>query len=393
MRFQKMFKLFLLLVLVLGVSQPAFAGSGDSGAAVLGADSPNAISGRYIVVFKDSASSRAVEAAKASALGTAGAKVHFTYEAALTGFAADLPEAALNGLRRNPNVAYIEVDQVVTIDATQSPATWGIDRIDQRSLPLSNSYTYNFTGAGVTAYIIDTGLRFDHTEFSGRASFGFDAFGGTGADCNGHGTHVGGTVGGETYGVAKDVALVAVRVLDCSGSGTTTGVIAGVDWVTAHHAANSVANMSLGGGASTALDTAVRNSIASGVTYSLAAGNNRRDACKYSPARVTEAITVGATTSTDYKASYSNYGTCLDLFAPGSSITSSYYTSATATAVLSGTSMAAPHAAGVAALYLQAHPGSTPAEVRNAMVANATAGKVINEGRGSPDLLLYSLLP
>lgn len=393
MRFQKMFKLFLLLVLVLGVSQPVFAGSGESGAAVLGADSPNAIAGRYIVVFKDSASSRAVENAKAAALSAAGAKLHYTYEAALKGFAADLPEAALNGLRRNPNVAYIEVDQVVTIDATQSPATWGIDRIDQRNLPLSNSYTYNYTGAGVTAYIIDTGLRYDHVEFSGRAVFGFDAFGGTGADCAGHGTHVGGTVGGETYGVAKDVALVAVRVLDCSGSGTTTGVIAGVDWVTAHHAANSVANMSLGGGASTALDTAVRNSIASGVTYSLSAGNSRRDACKYSPARVTEAITVGATTSTDYKASYSNYGTCLDLFAPGSSITSSYYTSPTATAVMSGTSMAAPHVTGVAALYLQAHPGSTPLQVRNAMVENATPGLVINEGRGSPDLLLYSLLP
>jgi aqualysin 1 len=235
-------------------------------------------------------------------------------------------------------------------------------------------------------------LRFSHSEFSGRASFGFDAFGGTGADCNGHGTHVGGTVGGETYGVAKDVTLVAVRVLDCAGSGTTTGVIAGVDWVTANHAPKSVANMSLGGGASTTLDTAVRNSIASGVTYALAAGNNNRDACKFSPARVAEGITVGATTSTDYRASYSNYGACLDLFAPGSSITSSWYTSDTATATISGTSMATPHVAGVAALYLEGHT-ATPQQVCDAIVAASTLGKVINEGRNSPDRLLFSLVP
>lgn len=245
----------------------------------------------------------------------------------------------------------------------------------------------------MTAYIVDTGILYSHSEFGGRASFGFDAFGGNGADCHGHGTHVSGTVGGSTYGVAKNVALVAVRVLDCSGSGTTSGVIAGVDWVKAHHTASSVANMSLGGGASTALDTAVANSIASGVTYAIAAGNSNRDACKFSPARVASAITVGATTSTDARASYSNYGSCLDLFAPGSSITSSWNSSSTATNTISGTSMATPHVAGVAALYLEAHPGATPLAVRNAIVGGATPNKVTSAGRNSPNLLLYSLVP
>ncbi len=382
-------------MLALATVQPAFAsGNGAHIAPVIGAGSPDAIPGQYIVVFKAGTPASGVAQAAEHARGN-GASVRFMYDAALTGFAASLPEQALNGLVHNPNVDYIEVDQTVTIDATQSPATWGIDRIDQHALPLNNSYTYNFTGSGVTAYIIDTGILLSHTQFGGRASFGYDSVGDgrNGADCNVHGTHVAGTVGGSTYGVAKGVSLVAVRVLNCSGSGTTSGVIAGINWVTSHHASSAVANMSLGGGVSTSLDTAVNNSINAGVTYAIAAGNSNRDACRYSPARVAAALTVGATTSTDSRASYSNYGTCVDLFAPGSSITSAWIGSNTATNTISGTSMATPHVTGVAALYLEAHAGSTPAQVAAAIRAAATANVVKSAGRGSPNLLLYSLIP
>lgn len=391
--FRKSLYVFLVLALMVTVSPSAMAASNPSTAPIYGADAETAIAGRYIIVFKPGSAGNDVNNAADRARGLGGT-IHYSYNAALTGFTASLPERALKGLVHNPNVEYIEVDQVVTIDATQSPATWGIDRIDQRALPLSNSYTYNFTGAGVTAYIIDTGILFSHNEFGGRAKSGYDFVSNDSdaSDCNGHGTHVAGTVGGSTYGVAKGVNLVAVRVLDCSGSGTTSGVIAGIDWVTANHAAKAVANMSLGGGASTSLDTAVKNSIAAGVVYAIAAGNNNRDACKFSPARVPEAITVGATTSTDSRASYSNYGTCLDLFAPGSSITSAWYTSNTATNTISGTSMATPHVAGVAALYLEGHSG-TAQQVRDAIVTASTPNVVINAGRGSPNRLLYSLIP
>ena len=348
------------------------------------------IPGQYIVVFKASAppSSQVMR----SVVPMPGVQVRHVYTHALNGFSATLSNEALVQLRADPNVAYVEQDQVMSAITTQSGATWGIDRIDQRALPLSSTYTYSGTGAGVTAYIIDTGILFTHSEFGGRASFGYDAIGDgrNGLDCNGHGTHVSGTVGGTTYGVAKGVTLKAVRVLDCAGSGTNSGVIAGVDWVTANHAASAVANMSLGGGASTALDNAVTNSINAGVTYAIAAGNSNRNACSFSPARTPAAITVGATTISDARASYSNYGSCLDLFAPGSSITSSWNTSNTATNTISGTSMATPHVAGVAALYKQANPGASPATVRNALVANATAGVVTSARTGSPNLLLFT---
>lgn len=379
----------VILMLVLSTVTPVAA---KGGAPIYGTDSATAIPGRYIVVFKAGTPVAEVSAAAENARGRGG-QVDFVYDSALSGFAGNLPEQALNGLSHNPNVEYIEADQVVTLEATQTPATWGLDRIDQRNLPLSNSYTYNFTGAGVTAYIIDTGIRFSHSEFGGRAVSGYDAVdGGSADDCNGHGTHVAGTVGGSTYGVAKGVALVGVRVLNCSGSGTTSGVIAGINWVTSNHTAKAVANMSLGGGISTALDNAVTNSIASGVVYAVAAGNSNRDACKFSPARTPNAITVGATTSSDARASYSNYGSCLDLFAPGSSITSAWYTSNTATNTISGTSMATPHVAGVAALYLEGHSG-TPQQVRDAIVGAATTNVVSNPGRNSPNRLLYSLIP
>ena len=352
--------------------------------------SAQVIPGQYIVVFKRSAPPSAE--AMRSVIPMPGVQVRHVYVAALNGFAGRLSDEALAQLAADPNVDYIEQDQVMSASTTQSGATWGLDRTDQRALPLSTTYTYANTGAGVTVYIIDTGILFTHTQFGGRASFGYDAIGDgrNGVDCNGHGTHVAGTVGGSTYGIAKAVGVKAVRVLDCSGSGTNSGVIAGVDWVTANHAASAVANMSLGGGASTALDNAVTNSINSGVTYAIAAGNSNRNACSFSPARTPAAITVGATTSTDARASYSNYGSCLDLFAPGSSITSAWSTSTSAINTISGTSMAAPHVAGVAALYKQGNPGATPAQVRAALVANATAGVVTSPRNGSPNLLLFT---
>jgi PKD repeat protein len=292
-------------------------------------------------------------------------------------------------MSRNPNVAYIEPDTEVWASAPQADPTWGLDRIDQRNLPLDNSYTYTYLGSGVTAYIIDTGIRTSHGEFGGRASYGWDFVDDDGLadDCNGHGTHVAGTVGGNTYGVAKGVGLVAVRVLNCSGSGTTSGVIAGIDWVTSHHIGPSVANMSLGGSVSASLDTAVKNSVAAGISYAVSAGNNGRNACSYSPARVPEAMTIGATDSTDTKASWSNYGDCVDWFAPGVSITSAWRTNDSATNTISGTSMASPHAAGVAALYLQAHPDASPAAVRDALYAATTKGIVASSSSANNHLL------
>jgi subtilisin family serine protease len=352
--------------------------------------SANGIAGQYIVVLNEGANPRSVAA-------VAGVSPRFVYTTAVNGFAGELNQGQLNALQHNPNVAYIEQDQPVHASVLQTGATWGIDRIDQASLPLSTTFTYNNTGAGVRAYIVDTGILLTHGEFVGRAVTGYDAVtaGGTATDCNGHGTHVAGTVGGTVYGVAKAATLVAVRVLGCNGSGTNAGVIAGVDWVANNHVKPAVANMSLGGGASSTLDTAVKNAIAKGVAFAVAAGNGNifgiaANACNYSPARVPEAITVGATTKTDAKASYSNYGTCVDIFAPGSSITSAWYTGVTATNTISGTSMASPHVAGVAAQYLQSNPGATPAAVASALIAGATLNKVTSPGSGSPNRLLFT---
>jgi subtilisin family serine protease len=373
---------------------PASAADRDR-APLIGTAKANAIDGRYIVVLEDRVTAAAERQARSVAKDNGG-KVLDNFGAVLNGFSAKLPDAAVDKLRSNPDVAYIEADQRFSIDATQSPATWGLDRIDQRNLPLSNSYTYNATGSGVTAYIIDTGIRASHSEFGGRVGSGYTAISdGNGTnDCNGHGTHVAGTVGGATYGVAKQVTLRPVRVLDCAGSGSTTGVIAGVDWVTSNHSAGTpaVANMSLGGGVSSALDTAVTNSINDGVTYAVAAGNENTNACNGSPSRVGAALTVGSTTNTDARSSFSNYGSCLDLFAPGSNITSAWYTGDTATNTISGTSMATPHVAGVAALYLQGAPTSSAATVGSAVVNGATTGVVTGAGTGSPNRLLYSLL-
>ncbi len=362
--------------------------------AVEGTASPTAIQGQYIVVMRPGAQAAANRVAAVLEAQRNGAQIQREYGTALQGFAATLPARALEMLRANPAVAFIEADQVMTLNDTQSPATGGLDRVDQRALPLSNSYTYDVSGSGVTAYVIDTGIRFSHSQFGGRAVSGYDAIdGGAADDCNGHGTHVSGTVGGSTYGVAKAVRVVGVRVLNCQGSGTNSQVIAGIDWVTADHAAGApaVANMSLGGSASSALDTAVRNSIADGITYAIAAGNSNANACNSSPARVAEAITVGSTTTADARSSFSNYGTCLDIFAPGSSITSAWHTSDTATNTISGTSMASPHVAGAAAMFVARNGSSAPQAVRDGLVNSATTGVVTNAGSGSPNRLLYTL--
>src|SRR5687767_1587797 len=356
----------------------------------------NKIENQYIVVLDDAVVgekgdySIAPYVASEMAANYKG-KIKHVYKHAINGFAVEMSEAEAEALSLDFRVKFVEEDGVVTADATQSNPPWGLDRIDQRNRPLNGTYVYNWTGSGVRAYIIDTGIRTAHTQFGGRASNVFDAFGGNGQDCNGHGTHVAGTVGGSTYGVAKSSLLRGVRVLNCSGSGSNSGVIAGVDWVRQNHIAPAVANMSLGGGASTALDNAVNNLHNAGVTIAVAAGNSNANACNSSPARAANAITVGSTTTSDARSSFSNFGTCLDIFAPGSGILSAWYTSNTATATLSGTSMASPHVAGAAALYKQANPSASSTTIRNALVNNATTNVITNAGTGSPNRLLYTL--
>ncbi len=390
MKFSKLWFVLVVFVIVASTGLPVFAA--NHLAPVVQVDLAHKIPNQFIIVFKDSVSDQAVDAALDNVKRGQGAIEHFRYKTALKGFTATLNAQALESLRQNPDVQFVEEDQEISIDTTQSSPDWGLDRIDQRYLPLSKTFTYTRTGSGVTAYIIDTGIYVSHTDFGGRAVVGVDEIGDgrKGIDCNGHGTHVAGTVGGKTYGVAKGVKLVAVRVLNCSGSGSNSGVIAGVDWVTSHKSGPSVANMSLGGSVSSALDSAVLSSINRGVVYSIAAGNSGTTACNTSPARVSAAITVGATDSTDTRPSWSNYGSCLDIFAPGVSIKSDWIGSTTATNTISGTSMATPHVTGVAALYLQIYPTASPSTVRNALVNNATANIVKSAGSYSPNKLLFT---
>lgn len=372
-------------------AMPASASSPEG--TVLNAASPTAVAGSYIVVLRDAAVAPSAVAQTADSLvARYGGSVARTYSAALRGFELAGDASAARHIAAESSVAYVEQSQMFhTVGVQPSPPSWGLDRIDQRNLPLDASYTYPYTASNVHAYVIDTGIRFSHSDFGGRAATGYDAvdLGTPADDCNGHGTHVSGTVGGSSYGVAKGVQLVGVRVLNCSGQGTSAQVVAGINWVAAHAIKPAVANMSLGGGADSAIDTAVSNAINAGVTFAIAAGNSNRNACSYSPARVAAAITVGATGINDARASYSNYGTCLDLFAPGTNITSDWYTSDTATNTISGTSMATPHTTGAAALVLAANPSYTPQQVRDALVNNATIGVVTNPGTGSPNRLLY----
>jgi subtilisin family serine protease len=341
--------------------------------------------GEYIVVFADDVTDAPGLARRlvAAHRGT----LRFTYEAALKGFAARLADEAVAALERHPGVAYVEPDQLYTVDATQSNPPWGLDRIDERSLPLSATYTYTATGSTVRAYIIDTGQQANHPDFGGRASNVYDAFGGSGNDCHGHGTHVAGTVGSNTYGVAKRAMLRGVRVLNCAGSGTTSGIIAGLDWVRANHVKPAVANMSLGGGYSSSLNSATASLSNAGVFVAVAAGNSNASACNYSPASTSVATTVAASTSSDYKASYSNYGSCVDVYAPGSSIRSTWISSGTNT--ISGTSMASPHVAGVAALYKHARGDASQATIDSWIKTNATANVIRSNPSGTPNRLLY----
>jgi subtilisin family serine protease len=367
---------FVLVVSVCGAlaaSAPALASQGRAG---------DKIPGRYIVVVKQDRDPAAVarwqDARSRQMLGV----VH--------GFAARLDATQVRALRGSARVAYVEPDRVYTAATTQQLGTsgpWGLDRIDQRSRPLSLTYTYNTTASNVYAYVIDTGIATGLADFGGRAVNVYDAFGGNGADCNGHGTHVSGTIGGTTYGVAKRVQLRGLRVLNCSGSGSTSGIISALNWLAGHHSSPAVANMSLGGGRSSALNTAATNLINSGVYLAVAAGNESQNACNVSPASTAAAYTTAASDRNDARASFSNYGSCVDGYAPGVSIKSDWYTGGTNT--ISGTSMATPHVTGVAALYKAGNPGASAATVTSWINSNATSNAITGNPSGTPNRLLY----
>lgn len=378
----------------------------------------NAIPGKYIVVFNsgdireqvdaDRQAGRLDKALAGSADAAIAAEVEKRvvdiaarydlpvsqlYTHALHGMVVDADERKLARLLNDPRVEFVEEDGYIELSATQTGATWGLDRVDQRDLPLNGSYIYTPLAANVRAYIIDSGIRAGHTQFGSRLLSGYSAINdGRGTnDCNGHGTHVAGTVGGTTWGVAKQVRLVPVRVFGCSGGSSNSTIIAGIDWVRANRVLPAVANMSLGGPASSATDTATNNLISSGVTVVVAAGNdNGANACNYSPARVANAVTVGSSTRTDARSSFSNIGSCVNIFAPGSAITSAWHTSTSASNSISGTSMASPHVAGAAALYLTNNPSASPATVRNWLYSNATTNRLSGVGSGSPNRLLYT---
>ncbi|KZW98149.1 alkaline serine protease [Pseudoalteromonas luteoviolacea] len=384
------------------------SGSCLAQAEMMSVDQSKAIEDQYIVVFKTPAVLNAANSAAISSYATSQAQALTTqhnvqvtksFNGVLNGVVVNASKQKVQELLNNPSIDYIEQDQIVTItpmvdtSADQGNAIWGLDRVDQRDLPLNSNYHYDYDGSGVTAYVIDTGVRISHAEFGGRASHGYDFVDNDAdaSDCNGHGTHVAGTIGGGAYGVAKNVNVVGVRVLGCTGSGSYSGVISGINWVKDNASGPSVANMSLGGGVSQAVDDAVNTAVASGVTFVVAAGNDNSNACNYSPARAADAVTVGSTTSSDARSSFSNYGNCLDIYAPGSSIKSAWYNSDSATNTISGTSMAAPHVAGVVALYLDENPGLTPSQIDTLLSSRSSKDKVGDAKSGSPNELLFSL--
>ncbi|BCV61349.1 S8 family peptidase [Shewanella algae] len=400
-------KHFIAIAVAAALSSPLVLAQ-DYQAQLHAVNPAKAIKDQYIVVFNTPAVINLNDpngvSTYASSMGARlanehGIEVRQNFGNSLNGVLVKANAAQIQSLLKDPNIKYVEQDQRVSIEpmveaaGDQGGATWGLDRIDQRDLPLNSNYHYDYDGSGVTAFVIDTGVRNTHNEFGGRASSGYDFIDNDNdsSDCNGHGTHVAGTIGGSTYGVAKNVNIVGVRVLNCSGSGTNSGVISGINWVKNNAQGPSVANMSLGGGASQALDDAVNAAVAAGISFVVAAGNDNSNACNYSPARAANAVTVGSTTSTDSRSSFSNYGTCLDIYAPGSSITSAWYNSNSATNTISGTSMASPHVAGVAALYLAENPALSPTQLTNLLVSRASSGKVGDAKTGSPNKLLYSL--
>ncbi|KRI52186.1 S8 family peptidase [Acinetobacter pittii] len=380
-------------LLTIAVSHLIYAAPATTNSVLSSFQAKGIIKNQYIVILnKDAGPSNdfAKNIAKQH-----GGKVLQTYDTVLKGFAVYLPEAAgtafVEAMKKNPNVVSVENDTIMKIDATtQSNPDWGLDRIDQKALPLNSAYSYLQTGSGTTAYIVDTGILSTHQQFSGRVLSGYTAIsdGNGTTDCNGHGTHVAGTVGGSTYGVAKNVSLVPIRILGCDGSGASSNVIAGLDWILKNGKKPAVVNMSLGGGASTSLDSAVENLFNNGYVMVVAAGNSNTDACSSSPARVSKAITVAATDNTDTRASYSNYGSCVDIFAPGSQINSSWIGNNTATKILNGTSMATPHVAGVVAEMLQSTPTATPQTISTNLL-NQASSNVVKNPSGSPNRLLY----